>query len=240
MISRYMGPHYGNDVHVPGAGTYQLSLLVSPPVSARHVEYAERLAKAPSGQLHLPLEADHMSEATARDWNPADADAAALPPRRRRRRRRRRRDRPRCRARVEQRRRAGSARRARRPARRPARSASTPGPRRWPATRTATRSRPGSTGCCSSTSTAPRASPRAGARGRAAHARAHLPVGPIGPAVHRRMGSRLLRARAEDTLADPPRQGPLGLRAAGDRRLRPLPALRLRRRSSASRTSRPR
>jgi Fe2+ transport protein len=39
MISRYMGPHYGNDVHVPGAGTYQLSLLVSPPVSARHVEY---------------------------------------------------------------------------------------------------------------------------------------------------------------------------------------------------------
>jgi hypothetical protein len=39
MISRYMGPHYGNDVNVPGAGTYQLSLLVSPPVSARHVEY---------------------------------------------------------------------------------------------------------------------------------------------------------------------------------------------------------
>jgi uncharacterized protein involved in high-affinity Fe2+ transport len=40
MISRYMGPHYGNDVSLPGAGTYQLSLLVSPPVSARHVEYA--------------------------------------------------------------------------------------------------------------------------------------------------------------------------------------------------------
>jgi Fe2+ transport protein len=39
MISRYMGPHYGNDVTVPGAGDYQLSLLVSPPVSARHVEY---------------------------------------------------------------------------------------------------------------------------------------------------------------------------------------------------------
>ena len=34
-----MGPHYGNDVSVPGAGTYQMSLLVSPPVSARHVEY---------------------------------------------------------------------------------------------------------------------------------------------------------------------------------------------------------
>ncbi len=40
MISRYMGPHYGNDVTLPGAGTYELSLLVSPPVSARHVEYA--------------------------------------------------------------------------------------------------------------------------------------------------------------------------------------------------------
>jgi uncharacterized protein involved in high-affinity Fe2+ transport len=39
MISRYMGPHYGNDVSLPGAGEYQLSLLISPPVSARHVEY---------------------------------------------------------------------------------------------------------------------------------------------------------------------------------------------------------
>lgn len=41
MISRYMGPHYGNDVTLPGAGSYQLSLLVSPPVSARHVEYQD-------------------------------------------------------------------------------------------------------------------------------------------------------------------------------------------------------
>jgi uncharacterized protein involved in high-affinity Fe2+ transport len=39
MISRYMGPHYGNDVALPGSGTYKLTLLVSPPVSARHVEY---------------------------------------------------------------------------------------------------------------------------------------------------------------------------------------------------------
>ncbi len=39
MISRYMGPHYGNDVSLPGAGDYKLSLLVSPPVSARHMEY---------------------------------------------------------------------------------------------------------------------------------------------------------------------------------------------------------
>ncbi|HUN77433.1 MAG TPA: iron transporter [Solirubrobacteraceae bacterium] len=41
MLSRYMGPHYGNDVTVPGAGTYELSLLISPPVSARHVEYRD-------------------------------------------------------------------------------------------------------------------------------------------------------------------------------------------------------
>jgi predicted metal-binding membrane protein len=41
MISRYMGPHYGNDVVLPGAGAYRLSLLISPPVSARHVEYQD-------------------------------------------------------------------------------------------------------------------------------------------------------------------------------------------------------
>jgi uncharacterized protein involved in high-affinity Fe2+ transport len=39
MLSEYIGPHYGNDVALPGAGHYQLSLLVSPPVSARHMEY---------------------------------------------------------------------------------------------------------------------------------------------------------------------------------------------------------
>ena len=39
MLSRYMGPHYGNNVSLPGAGTYQLSLLISPPVAARHIEY---------------------------------------------------------------------------------------------------------------------------------------------------------------------------------------------------------
>ncbi len=41
MIARYMGPHYGNNVVLPGPGTYHLSLLVSPPVSARHVEYQD-------------------------------------------------------------------------------------------------------------------------------------------------------------------------------------------------------
>ncbi len=39
MLSAFMGPHYGNNVDLPGAGTYRLSLLISPPVSARHVEY---------------------------------------------------------------------------------------------------------------------------------------------------------------------------------------------------------
>jgi hypothetical protein len=39
MLSRYMGPHYGNDVSLPGAGHYQLSILVDPPVAARHLEY---------------------------------------------------------------------------------------------------------------------------------------------------------------------------------------------------------
>ncbi len=39
MLSEYMGPHYGNNVSLPGAGTYQLKLLISPPVSARHLEY---------------------------------------------------------------------------------------------------------------------------------------------------------------------------------------------------------
>jgi Fe2+ transport protein len=45
MISRYMGPHYGSDITLPGDGTYQLSLLISPPVSARHMEYANVWSK---------------------------------------------------------------------------------------------------------------------------------------------------------------------------------------------------
>jgi Fe2+ transport protein len=40
MLSRYMGTHYGNNVALPGAGTYSLSLLVGPPQAARHLEYA--------------------------------------------------------------------------------------------------------------------------------------------------------------------------------------------------------
>jgi hypothetical protein len=39
MLSAFMGPHYGNNVKLDGPGKYQLSLLISPPVSARHLEY---------------------------------------------------------------------------------------------------------------------------------------------------------------------------------------------------------
>jgi hypothetical protein len=39
MLSAFMGPHYGNNVQLDGAGTYKLSLLITPPVAARHIEY---------------------------------------------------------------------------------------------------------------------------------------------------------------------------------------------------------
>jgi uncharacterized protein involved in high-affinity Fe2+ transport len=41
MLSRYMGTHYGNNVALPGNGTYRLTLLISPPQAARHMEYAK-------------------------------------------------------------------------------------------------------------------------------------------------------------------------------------------------------
>ncbi len=40
MLSEYMGPHYGNNVSLPGPGTYKLTVLVSAPEAAMHVEYA--------------------------------------------------------------------------------------------------------------------------------------------------------------------------------------------------------
>ena len=40
MNSAYMGPHYGSNVSLPGAGSYKLKLLVTPPLGARHLEYA--------------------------------------------------------------------------------------------------------------------------------------------------------------------------------------------------------
>ena len=41
MISEYMGTHYGNNVPYLAPGRYTLKLLISPPVSARHLEYAK-------------------------------------------------------------------------------------------------------------------------------------------------------------------------------------------------------
>jgi uncharacterized protein involved in high-affinity Fe2+ transport len=40
MISRAMGTHFGNDISLPGSGTYKLTLLIGPPQAARHMEYA--------------------------------------------------------------------------------------------------------------------------------------------------------------------------------------------------------
>jgi uncharacterized protein involved in high-affinity Fe2+ transport len=39
MLSAYMGSHYGNNVPHLAPGHYKLKLLISPPVSARHLEY---------------------------------------------------------------------------------------------------------------------------------------------------------------------------------------------------------
>jgi uncharacterized protein involved in high-affinity Fe2+ transport len=41
MLSRAMGTHYGNNVALPGNGKYTLTLLISPPQAARHMEYAK-------------------------------------------------------------------------------------------------------------------------------------------------------------------------------------------------------
>jgi len=41
MISRFMGTHFGNNVALPGSGTYRLSLLIGPPQAARHIEYSK-------------------------------------------------------------------------------------------------------------------------------------------------------------------------------------------------------
>jgi uncharacterized protein involved in high-affinity Fe2+ transport len=41
MISRSMGTHFGNNVALPGSGSYTLSLLIGPPQAARHIEYSK-------------------------------------------------------------------------------------------------------------------------------------------------------------------------------------------------------
>lgn len=41
MISRTMGTHFGNNVALPGSGSYTVSLLIGPPQAARHIEYSK-------------------------------------------------------------------------------------------------------------------------------------------------------------------------------------------------------
>ena len=58
MLSAYMGPHYGNNVALPGPGRYELKLEISPPVAARHLEYA-----------HVWLRPHTVTDSF--NWNPA-------------------------------------------------------------------------------------------------------------------------------------------------------------------------
>ena len=44
---RHMGPHYGNDAILAGAGTYELSLLISPPALGAPRRIPERLVQKP-------------------------------------------------------------------------------------------------------------------------------------------------------------------------------------------------
>ena len=102
MISRYMGPHYGNDVaaarcrHLP-ADPADLAAGLRPP---RRVP--GRVAEAAQGDLHLPLEANVVT--SARTVTRRLASAAPAPPAARRRGRRRRRRRGRGRGRNPRRR----------------------------------------------------------------------------------------------------------------------------------------
>ena len=61
MISRYMGPHYGNNVSLPSAGVYHLTLLVSPPVAARHMEYKNLWLTPHRVNLIVPLGSEELS-----------------------------------------------------------------------------------------------------------------------------------------------------------------------------------
>jgi len=58
MLSAFMGVHYGNNVALPGPGTYTLTLLIGPPQVARHPEY-----------MHVWLKAHRVTFAF--QWKPA-------------------------------------------------------------------------------------------------------------------------------------------------------------------------
>ena len=197
MISRYMGPHYGNDVALPGRRQLPAEPADQPAGVGPPRRVPERLAASPTGSLHLPLEAGDMSGATERPTRRpltrrrfmlgatrlAAGGAAvgvgvdrALEP-------------------AAPRRAAGRARRA---ARRACPTASTPGARR--SRRDAVRQpdraalRPAAVLRRATATRRPRT--RACSRPRCARSSARYRVGPVGAAVHRRLGPALLRARA--------------------------------------------
>jgi uncharacterized protein involved in high-affinity Fe2+ transport len=67
MISRYMGPHYGNDVSHLSSGKYKLNVLIGPPTFARTAEYKNVWLKP------------HTVTASF-DWNAKTAIATVLGP----------------------------------------------------------------------------------------------------------------------------------------------------------------
>ena len=61
MISEYMGPHYGNNVTLPGPGTLPAQPARQPAGVGRHIEYAHIWLKPHRGRLHVPLETQLVS-----------------------------------------------------------------------------------------------------------------------------------------------------------------------------------
>ena len=118
MISEYMGPHYGNNVTLPGPGTYRLSLLVSPPVSARHIEYAHIWLKPHRVNFTFRWNPSREPPAGASARHRSDPPAVSRRRRRARGRRRRRGARAAARARSGHRSLRSRSGAARRPARR--------------------------------------------------------------------------------------------------------------------------
>ena len=80
MLSRYMGPHYGNDVTLPGGGKLQAELADQPAGLGAARRVRERVAQAPPSELLLPLEARQLTRSgrdTSSDRDRDYADTAA-------------------------------------------------------------------------------------------------------------------------------------------------------------------
>ena len=163
MISRYMGPHYGNDVTLPGSRQLSAEPAGQPAGVRPPRRVPERLAETPPGQRHLPLEAHHVS-VRRRERDPATLTRRRFLLGADRRRRGRRRGRGRCR-RARAAAATVAARRARRPAGRPSGPPARMGRRRWRETRTVIRSPPVRSAAVLRRQRRTHAGPRAGAGG---------------------------------------------------------------------------